>query len=175
MRATMDLFLKRWSTVISETLSSVRRQLEYGIFDISVVNRDFRSSSSEWFDGKLAPYMWYKQLEEERPEIARKFKIYIMNIRIREHNKSKPSQVGHYVITVLSLVLSLSISYCFLDRITDMGLVSKAAFSIGTAVLAWYTCQSLFKNKNTNFDEQVVDFYRRQLEEHLIEIKKILS
>lgn len=167
----MDLFLQRWSTITSETLSSVRRQLENGFFDISVVNRDFRSSSVEWFDGKLAPYIWYRQLEEERPEVARKFKTYIMSIRLREHNESKPSQVGHYVITALSL----PICYCFLDWITDMGFVSKAVFSIGTAVLTWYTCQSLFKNKNTNFDEQVVDFYRRQFEEHLIEIKKILS
>ena len=170
--ANMEMFQQRWNTVTTETLSSVRRQLEKDNFDISVVNREFQESCAEWFDGRLAPHIWYKQLEEERSQVAQKFKQYVTSIRIREEAASKPSQVGSYVITALSLPLC----YCLINFLSpDMGFISKVVLTIGIAVLVWYICLTIFKNKQTSFEEQIVDLYRQQLEEHLKEIKKILS
>lgn len=171
MEYNVEVFKKRWDTIINETLSSVRRQLKNFTFDISEVNRDFHRSCAEWFDGKLAPHLWFQRLTEENSEVAQEFRKYVTSIRISEHTVSKPSRSGSYSITALSL----PVCYCFLGWISNMGFVSKAVFSIGTAVMVWYICQSSANKKKIDFEKQVVDFYRQQLDHHLNEIMRILS
>ena len=171
MNKNIDIFQKRWNAVTNETLSSVRRQLQNVTFDHSLVDMDFHSSCSEWFDGKLAPHVWFQQLAEEQPDVAQKFKKYITEIRLHEQSIPQPSQWGSLAVTALMLPLC----YLVLSWITEMRFVSKAVFSIGITVLVWYSCQSFVKSKTTMFEEKVVDFYRHQFEEHLREIKKILS
>jgi Flp pilus assembly protein TadB len=171
MENYVEVFQKRWNTITNETLSSVRRQLKNYTFDISEVNRDFHRSCNEWFDGKLAPRLWYQQLEEENPEVAQEFRNYVTGIKINEQTVNKPSQWGSYVATALSLPAC----YCLLSLISNMGFVSKAVFSIGTAVLVWYICQSSANKKQTDFEEQIVDFFRQQLDNHLEVIMRILS
>lgn len=171
MSNNIDVFKKRWNAVTNETLSSVRRQLQNVVFDNSLVNMDFRDACAEWFDGKLAPHIWFQQLAEEQPEVAQKFKKYVTGIRLNEQSIPQPSQRGSSAVTALALPLC----YFVLSKITEMGFVSKSVFSIGTAVLVWYACQSFVKEKQTKYEEQVVDLYRQQLDNHLKEIMLILS
>ena len=171
MGNNIETFQKRWKAVTNETLSSVRRQLANFTFDNSVVNKDFRNSCDEWFDGELAPHIWFEQLAKENSDIAQKFKKYVTGIKISEQTVSKPSQLGSYVITALTL----PICYYLLGWMTEMGTISKSVFSIGTAVLVWYTCQSFAIKKKNNYEEQIVDLYRQQLDEHFKKIMNILS
>ena len=62
MENFVTLFNTHWQTVEAETLSAVRRQLAAYRFDLEEVNDSFRKSCDEWFDGKLAPSIWYKNL-----------------------------------------------------------------------------------------------------------------
>ena len=171
MENKIEVFRKRWDTVTNETLSSVRRQLQNGTFDVSVVNRDFRESCAEWFDGKLAPRIWFQQMEEENSEVAQNFKKYVTGIRIGEVSVLKPAQGWSYVVTALSL----PVCYFVLGWLTEMGMVSKAGFTIGFAVVVWYSCQLFVRKKQVSYEEQVVDLYRHQLEEHFKEMMRILS
>ena len=171
MGKNIEVFKKRWKTVTNETLSSVRRQLTNFTFDNSIVNKDFRNSCAEWFDGELAPHVWFQQLAEDNAEVAQKFKGYVTGIRFCEQHVSKPSQWAGYVITALTLPGC----YYVLDWMTEMGAISKIVFSIGTTVLAWYTCQSFAIKKKNIYEEQVVDLYRKQLDEHFNKILNILE
>ncbi|MCH5310400.1 MAG: hypothetical protein J1E57_00305 [Prevotella sp.] len=171
LMGNIETFHKRWNTITNETLSSVRRQLNNVTFDISIVNRDFHSSCGEWFDGNLAPHIWFQQLAKERPELAQKFKAHIASIKISEQSVPKPARWYGYVATALSL----PICYYLLCWVSEMGFVSKSVFTIGTAILVWYACQSYIKEKQANYEEKLVDLYRNQLDNHLKEIIRILS
>ena len=171
MEENIEVFERRWKTVTDETLSSVRRQLANFTFDNSVVNKDFRNSCNEWFDGELAPRIWFKQLSEDNPDVAQNFKNYVTGIRISEQTVSKPSQWEGYVITALTL----PICYYLLNWITEWEMISKSILSIGTAVLAWHICQAFAIKKKDIYEEQIVDLYRQQLDEHFKKMMNILS
>lgn len=176
MGKNIEVFQRRWKTVTNETLSSVRRQLANFNFDNSVVNKDFGESCAEWFDGELAPRVWFQQLAEEYPEVAQKFKKHVIGIRISKQIVSKPSQWKGYAITFVLTILTLFICYGLLEYFTEMEMINKLILSIVTALLAWNICrQSFVINKENIYKERVVDLYRQQLDEHFKKIMNILS
>lgn len=167
----IEVFQKRWATITNETLSSVRRQVANPYFDNSVINKDFHASCTEWFDGSLAPHIWYQLLEKEYPDVAEKFKRYVLGLKLSEQSISNPPQWISYAGTALSL----PICYIAIGWLTNMGFISKAVFSLGIAVMVWYICQSLTKSKHAEFEEQVVNFYKNQLQVYYNNILQILS
>lgn len=171
MVADIKTFENRWNTVSGETLAAVRRECDAYTFDNTAVERAFRSSCNEWFEGSLGPSLWYDALKAERPDVASKFKEYVGKIHFESQSYTRPSRVGSYVATALSL----PVCYFSLDWFTEMGLLSKALTTVGTAVLVWYVCQTLIRNKESRLEESLVDSYLNQLKTHLEAIKKILS
>lgn len=171
MAADIKTFENRWSTVCGETLSAARREFHAYSFDNTAVERAFRSSCSEWFDGSLGPHIWYDDLLTENPEKARRFKEYVSKIQLEHQTFSKPLILVCYAATALSL----PVCYFSLDWFTEMGWLSKALTTVGTAVLVWYVCQISVKDKETRLEENIVDSYRNQLHGHLEAIKMILS
>lgn len=163
-------FLKRWDVVERETLSSVRRQVELPVFDISQVNLDFRRACGEWFDGKLAPRVWYTKFVETNPHDAYVFKNKVENMKLSEVEFSKPPQI----ISPIATITSLPVCYFMLDRFSEMGILSKSIFTIGIGVLVWYAVQSYIKGKKTSIEDQVVESYKLQLETLCVELKSTL-
>ena len=171
MEATTAAFEKRWATISRETLAAVRRQYRMPEFDNSAIVKASRNGSDEWFDGELAPHVWYESLEKERPEAAREFRDYVNGIGFTERAFSKPSMLWGWLVTAVSLAA------CFflLGWLSDMGFLSRALTAVGTAVLVWYASLTLIRSRDSRIEEEVVDYYRDQLERNLEHIRKILS
>lgn len=171
MDEIISKFEKRWDTVSRETLSALRRQFNAYSFDGSEVERAFRRACNEWFDGGLASQLWYDNLAETKPEVAEKFKEYVTHITFEQPTYTKPKRI----ITYVSTLLSMPLCYYSLDEFTDMGFVSKALTTVGTAVLVWYGVLSIIKGRESKLEEKAVEFYRTQLEKEQEAIKAILS
>lgn len=171
MEKLLDTFNKRWKTIETETLSSIRRQLAAPVFDISMVNQDFHHACDEWFTGKMAPKIWFSSLEEENPEKAEIFKREVNNLNLVEGQFTKPSKIVSYITTLLSV----PVCYFLLDWFTGMETLSKSLFTVGTAVLVWYVTVMIVNKKISSYEEIVVDFYRQQLGKFHAEVRKILS
>lgn len=171
MSTNIEKFNRRWETVEKETLSSVRRQFKAHVFDITEVNHDFRMSCNEWFQGKLSASIWYKELMESNSEKASAFKESIAHFELKEAKKSRPNGFWVYLLTLLSLpFVFLVIGY-----ITEWELLGKAVFSIGFSVLVWTACNLKYNTQVGQYEETVVDSYRKQLEEHKKVLNEILS
>lgn len=170
MDKTIDLFNKRWVDIEKEVLSSVRRQLKAYDFDNSEVNRDFQKSCNEWFNGKLAPSIWFKKFSSLQPEKASSFKSYIENVILEGIEISKPKSLWAYFATALSL----PITYGVLDYVTEWEFLSKCVFAIGFAVLLWAGFKSILISKSNKYNDMIVGYYQKQIEKHGDKIRKII-
>lgn len=171
MEDNIDIFNKRWNAIESETLSAVRKQLTAYSFNQSEVNRNFQKSCDEWFNGKLGPSIWYKNLRETQPEKSQTFKDYILRIRLYGTEMSKPSKWWAY----LSTTLSLPITYFTVDYVTDWTLLGQSVFTIGIGVLVWYSCQARISSQHHKYEEKIVSHYQQQLEKQKEKLIQILS
>lgn len=170
MDKTIDLFNKRWMDIKKEVLSSVRRQLKAYDFDNSEINHDFQKSCNEWFNGKLAPSIWFKEFSILQPDKASSFKSYIENVQLEGIEISKPKSLWAYCATALSL----PITYVVLDHITEWEFLSKFVFAIGFSVLLWAGLKSVIISKSNKYDDMIVGYYQKQLEKHGDKIRKII-
>lgn len=163
-------FQKRWSIVERETLSSVRRQVASPVFDLTQVNSDFHRACGEWFDGKLAPWIWYSKFKEIDPQGAAEFKTKAVSMKLFKVDFSKPASI----ICPIATIVSLPLCYFLLDRFSEMGILSKSIFTIGTGVLVWYAIQSYIKGKINSIENQVVESYKLQLQALCEQLKNTL-
>lgn len=166
----IDNFNNRWIAIEKEVLSSVRRQMKEPSFDNSIICLDYKKACNEWFNGKLAPSIWFKELTNSEPEKATKFRDYINSLQLDDKEVSKPNRLWAPFFTVLSV----PVAYLVLNKITDWEFMGKSVFSIGFAVLVWTAFQSRFISKSRKYEDSIVNFYYEQLEKHGEKARKIL-
>lgn len=171
MDNTIELFNKRWNIVEKECLSSVRRQLSYPVFDISMVNNDLQKSCDEWFEGKLAAALWFEELTQSNPNKAHSFCKYVKALRLTEVKMSEPSKAWAYILTAVSL----PITYLVTDVVLGWGLMGKIVSSIGISVLVWSASKVKTTSIHNNYEEMVVASIKKQLDEHYLKVKQIIS
>jgi hypothetical protein len=170
MNNNIDHFNKRWTAIEKEVLSSVRRQMKGPSFDNDIISRDYKKACNEWFNGKLAPSIWFKELANSEPDKALAFRDYINSLQLKEKEVSKPNRLWSFFLTVLSV----PVTYLVLNQITEWEFWGKSVFSIGFAVLVWTAFQSRFISKSSQYEDSIVDFYHEQLEKHGEMARKIL-
>lgn len=170
MDNNIDIFNKRWMAIEKEVLSSVRRQMKEHSFDNSTIAHDYKKACNEWFNGKLAPSIWFKELTNSEPEKANKFRDYINNLQLEGKEVLKQNRLCDFFFTALSV----PVSYLVLNKITEWEILGKSVFSIGIAVLAWTAFQSRYISNLKKYEDSVVDFYHEQLEKHGEKARKIL-
>lgn len=166
-----EALIKRWKAIEGETLSSVRRQLELPYFDMAILEHDFHKSCNEWFHGKMAPALWFSDLEESDPAKAKAFKECVDSLCLNSHETTKPNKLWAIAITALSI----PVVYGALEYITNWQILGKSVFTIGTGVLVWTVCQSKIMSRQHNFEESVVDSYKKQLDDFCVKLKGIVS
>lgn len=171
MENFVTLFNTHWQTVEAETLSAVRRQLAAYRFDLEEVNDSFRKSCDEWFDGKLAPSIWYKNLSESQTKCAADFRDQVLAFRLESVKMDKPSTWWAYLFTALSLPATYE-SVLFL---TEWGLLSRLFCTLGIGVLVWSACKVGIVSRKRKFEEQIVGLYKAQLDKQKENLLKILG
>lgn len=168
--SNVELFDKRWEYIEKVALSSVRRQLKMHSFDLSEVNHDLQKVCNEWFNGNLAPSIWYDDFAQNKPEKAEAFKNYTKGINLNIVERAKPNSLWAYCVTALSL----PITYFGIGYITDWELLGKVVCTIGTGVLVWSSCQVKATSLKNEYEEQIVALYHAQLKEHGEKLRHII-
>lgn len=175
MEKDIEIFTRRWNTIEKEVLSSVRKQLKAYSFDESKINYNFQKSCDEWFEGRLAPSIWYKELSTVQPSKAEAFRDYIKNVKFIKKESSKPSTTLVEIISSMITIVFGILAYYFADYYTGWNLLGIILFSISIGTIIWLICKWITNSISKKRTDKIVDFYQQQLTTHGEKLKHILS
>lgn len=167
MTDDIDILSKRWIAIEAEVLSVIRQQLSIGTFNINVVQNRLNKACDEWFDGSLAPAIWYNDLSKKDAIKAETFKKYVKQMNLTEVQFQRPSKLYAKILTTLSIPLALVLLYLLKEKCSIEWL--KFPFyviiilSIAIGVLTWTIFELKLNKKQSDHIENIICAYQKQL------------